>query len=114
ARPRHQHQRITKEFRGSKFALLGNIRDHAQVKLVVQEFAGYIPGKNAMDSNADARVESSIAIERRQQGVNRAFVRSDLDFAAFEAVQLLDSFADFLLEIQHSLGIFEQQDADIR
>ncbi len=82
--------------------------------MVVQEFARYVPGKNAMDSNVDARVESSVAVERRQQGVNRAFVRSNRDFAALKPVQLLDSFADFLFEIQHSLGVFEQQDAGIR
>src|SRR5580704_8524794 len=82
--------------------------------MVVQQFAGYIPGKHPMDSNMDSRMKSSIAIERRQQGMNRAFVRPNRNFAALEPVQLLDSFTNFLLKIEHPLGVLQQQDAGIR
>ena len=54
-----------------------------------------------------------VAVERRQQRVDRAFVHAERKLAALEASQFLHAFADFFAQIQHAVGIFEQQRAGI-
>ena len=56
----------------------------------------------------------AVALERRQQRVNRAFVHADRHLPALEPAQLLHALADFFAQVQHPVGVFEQQHARIR
>ena len=41
--------------------------------------------------------------------MNRAFVHAERNLPALESLQLLHAFADFFAQIQHAVGVFEQQ-----
>ena len=112
-RPHHQHQRISIKLDRGEFALLGQIRNHADIQLMVQQLARNRAGKNPVYAEVDSRMHVSETVERRQKRVDRAFVHSDGDLPALQAAKFLQSFANFLAHIEHSLGVLEQQHARI-
>ncbi len=58
-------------------------------------------------------MELAVAVERGKQRVDRALVHAERELPALEASEVVHPLADFLAQIEHAVGVFEQQHAGI-
>ena len=96
-----------------ELAFFGQVGDHADIQLVIQQFARDFAREHAMDANVNSGMQAAVVFERGQQGVDGAFIHSQGKLAAFEAAQFLQTFANLLAHVQHPLGVFQQQCASV-
>ncbi len=112
--PDDQSEGVAVKFYCCQFPLLRQVGNHSDIQLMIQHLARNVARKYAMDANLDSGVCLPVAVESRKQGMDRAFVHADGHLAALEAAQFLHALADLLAEIEHAVGILEEQHAGIR
>ena len=112
-RPDDQHERVAIKFDGFKLALLRQIGNHADIEMMIHDLAWHVAGKHSMNLHMNSGMNLPVTRERRQQRVNRTLVHAERNLAAFQSTQFLHAFADFFAQIQHAVGVFNEQQAGV-
>jgi hypothetical protein len=111
---RHDERKfVFEDFGGLELRVARHEGDRAEVQAIVEDFVRDIAREHAMHADEHAGVLLAKGAESRKQGMNRAFVDAEGEFAAGEAAKLIKPFFDFVAEIDEALGVIAKEVARV-
>jgi hypothetical protein len=91
----------------------GDVGNGADVEAIVEDFVGDVAREHAVDADLDAGMGFAEFCQRGEEGVDRAFVDAEGEFAALQAFEFGEAFFYFVAEIEEAFGVFLQKAARV-
>ena len=109
-----QSELVLEDFGGLELGVARDEGNGAEVETVVQDLVRNVARKHAVNADLDAGMQLTELRERREKGVDGAFVDSKRKLAALEAFEFGKAFLDFVAEINKAFGVIPQESSGVR
>ena len=109
----YQGQLVLADFRGQKLRVPRDKRDRSQIQPVVQDFMRDVPGEHAVYTHLNAGMPFTKLGQCGEQGVNRALVDAQREFAALQSLQFGETLLDFIAQVDQAFCVVFQKCARI-